>query len=190
MITSAPPPTVLADTISGDQLTQLAAVMLGLVVFAAIFALIERQRSRRGKDHGEVQPPPIDPPPSTPPPRYVSDEPAVPITVAPPPPAAPGVMPDNLPVPFVHRAHEPAAEEASRPGSEPPATSPVETVPPAAQAAAEPTVPGQAQVPESPPADHTAHAPEPTSPESPDDFGIVLPDEPSPSGSGGAEPRS
>ena len=40
MIMSALPQTVQAETISGDQLTQLAAVMLGLVVFAAIFALI------------------------------------------------------------------------------------------------------------------------------------------------------
>src|ERR1700694_2772911 len=179
------PQTVRPETSSGDQLTQLAAVMLGLVVFAAIFALVERQRSRRGKDHGEKQPPPIDPPRSTPPPRYVRDQPAVPITPPPPTPAAPAGVPDNLPVPFVRRAHEPAAEEP-RPGSQPPATPPAETGAAAAPPATEPTAPDQAELPGSP----SAHRPaEPTSPESPDDFGIVIPEEPPPSGSGGAEPR-
>src|ERR1700682_5793829 len=141
MIMSALPQTVQAETIPGAQLPQLAAVMLGLVVFAAIFALVERQRSRRGRDHGEKQPPPIDPPRSTPPPRYVSDQPAVPITTPPPTPAAPAGVPDNLPVPFVRRAHEPAAEEP-RPGSQPLATPPADTGAPAAQPATEPTAPG------------------------------------------------
>src|ERR1700716_3491860 len=97
------PQTVLAETISRDQLNQLAAVMLGLVVFAAIFALVERLRSRRGKDDDQAEAEAIDPPSSTPP-RYVSDAPAVAITTAPLPPTTPGVAPDDLPVPFVPRA--------------------------------------------------------------------------------------
>jgi hypothetical protein len=41
---------VLADGVSTDQERALAAVMLGLVVFAAVFVLVERQRSRRGRE--------------------------------------------------------------------------------------------------------------------------------------------
>jgi hypothetical protein len=41
---------VLADGIGPDQERALAAVMLGLVVFAAAFLLVERQRSRRRRE--------------------------------------------------------------------------------------------------------------------------------------------
>jgi len=41
---------VLADGVSTDQERALAAVMLGLVVFAAVFALVVRQRSSRGRE--------------------------------------------------------------------------------------------------------------------------------------------
>src|ERR1700737_3633942 len=136
MTTSTLPQAVLAETISRDQLTQLAAVMLGLVVFAAIFALVERQRSRHGKDHGDGAAPSIDSPGSAPPPRYVSDAPAVAIPTAPPAPKTPETLPDDLPVPFVPRAHEPAAPVSATPG--PPPAAPASGAPPEA-AAAEPT---------------------------------------------------
>src|ERR1700716_3722521 len=92
------PRSVLAEGLAGDQLNQLAAVMLGLVVFAAIFALIERQRSRRGKGRGEAAAPPIDPPRASASPGYVTQPPAAPVTSATPLPPAPVVAPDDLPV--------------------------------------------------------------------------------------------
>jgi hypothetical protein len=170
------PQAVLAETISRDQLNQLAAVMLGLVVFASIFALIERQRSRRGKHGDDVAEPPLDQPPSAPPPRYVSDAPAVAITTAPRSPATPDAAPDNLPVPFVPRAQEPAVDSSPAPVVMPPGP----TVTP------QPSGPRQESVP---PEQPVQPASEPAPPASPDEIGIILPDEPSAPANGGAPPR-
>jgi hypothetical protein len=176
MTMSVLPQTVLAETISRDQLNQLAAVMLGLVVFAAIFALIERQRSRRGKDPDHEALPPIDAPTSSPP-RYVSDSPSVAITTAPPSQATAEVAPDDLPVPFVPRGHEPSAQ---------PSPSSPATPGPHAAPAPEQAAPHQPELPQPPPSEQP---PGPTPPASPDEIGIVLPDEPPPPGSGGGPPR-
>jgi hypothetical protein len=40
----------LADVVSADQERGLAALLLGLVAFAAVFVLLERRRSRRGEE--------------------------------------------------------------------------------------------------------------------------------------------
>src|SRR6202171_137690 len=112
---------VLAEGISADQLRQLAAVMLGLVVFAAVFALVERQRARRGGD--EVTPPPLEDRPAVPPVEYP------PWTPAPPHSGGSALsedeLQDELPVPFVPRGHGPD------PATRAPATPPT-AVPPAA----------------------------------------------------------
>jgi hypothetical protein len=175
-------PAVLAETISRDQLNQLAAVMLGLVVFACVFALIERQRSRRSKHRDDAEAPPIDPPRSTPPPRYVSDSPAVAITTAPASRAGTEVVSDGLPMPFLPRTHEsaPASTAGQEPAAAPsvaPAPEPPSPEPARPSAAESPEMPAAGQVPESSP------------PASPDEIGIILPDEPPPAGGGGTSPR-
>ena len=157
---------VPAEALTPDQLTQLAAVMLGLVVFAAVFALIERQRGRRGRVE-DSEPAPVDDP-KPPPPRYVAEPPSVPITTAPPSPD----VPEEQPVPFVSRGHEP----------EPAAPAPAAKPPAVAQ-----TSPADLALPEFAAPDEQAESrpvepPPPVSlpPASPDEIGIVLPDDPPP----------
>jgi hypothetical protein len=183
---------VLAEGITADQLRQLAAVMLGLVVFAAIFVLVERQRVRRGGD--QVTPPPFEDAPPQPPVEYP------PWTPPPPHGDAPAVLDeaelkDELPVPFVPRGQGPArATPTTPPAVAPPAAAPAAPAPaapaPAAPARAEEltpeALPKEAATVE--PAETAASMdqhPEGSQPESPAEIGIIIPDEPAGPGKAG-----
>ncbi len=172
MALSAPWGVVLAEGITGDQVKQLSAVMLGLVVFAAVFVLVERQRS---SDHTEPAPPPeVEEPAAAPQPIYASDSGRdqgqaagsdVPLTQG-----SSETLPEELPVPFVPRSREPAPP----PPRQPPAGAKVP------ERAIEPPPPGQASAPrqENPAADRPADRRSgPPGPESPGDIGIVIPDD-------------
>src|ERR1700737_2092825 len=98
-----------AEGITSDQLRQLAAVMLGLVVFAAVFILVERQRSRRGGD--DLTPPRVEDLPSPPPVEYPPWTPSPPRESAAPLTRGEDIQ-DELPVPFVPRGPEPAPAAA------------------------------------------------------------------------------
>jgi hypothetical protein len=176
-------PLVLAEGITSDQLRQLAAVMLGLVVFAAVFVLVERQRVRRDGD--EVTPPPVEDRPAPPPVEY-------PPWTAPAPHTGPaltlgeGELQDELPVPFVPRGHGPAnvvaapstPPTAGAPDAAPPAAAIPEVKAPEVEPSKPATVePGQTV----PPLDHNSEG----SPESPAEIGIIIPDEPSGQGKPG-----
>src|ERR1700730_4873865 len=113
-------PLVLAEGITADQLRQLAAVMLGLGVFAAVFVLVERERARRGGDD-EATPPPFEEGPAppaveypawTPPPPHAGTAPAL----------SEGEIQDELPVPFVPRGQlaRPRPGGPQPPGGPPP----------------------------------------------------------------------
>ena len=166
---------VLAEAITADQLRQLAAVMLGLVVFAAVFVLVERQRVRRGGD--QVTPPPFEDPPPPPPVEYP------PWTPPPPHGDAPAVLDDGelkdeLPVPFVPRGQGPArATPTTTPAVAPPARA--EEVTPEGQQKEPPTAePAETAPP-------TDQHPEGSQPESPAEIGIIIPDEPAGPGKAG-----
>jgi hypothetical protein len=128
---------VLADGVSTDQERALAAVMLGLVVFAAVFALVERQRRRRAREARED--PPAD--------QAGASDPAA------GPDAEPAVNPD------------PPAAELYQP---PHPTTPAGIVPDPMPVVLEP-VPA--------PAPTEDHASVPAPPASPDEIGIVIPDD-------------
>ena len=165
-------PLVLAEGITADQLRQLAAVMLGLVVFAAVFVLVARQRARRGGDD-EATPPPFEEGPAppaveypawTPPPPHAGTAPAL----------SEGEIQDELPVPFVPRGHEPAPAKAapSAPaGAAPPAAARPEVAAPEAEPQRATTIEPDKNPP--PPLDHRAEG----APESPAEIGIIIPDE-------------
>jgi hypothetical protein len=128
---------VLADGVSTDQERALAAVMLGLVVFAAVFVLVERQRSRRG--------------------REARKDPLADQTGASGPPVAPVVEPGANP--------DPPAAKLYRP---PLSTTPEGIVPDPMPVVMEP-VPAPA-----PTEDHPLVL---ATPASPDEIGIVIPDD-------------
>jgi hypothetical protein len=179
-------PLVLAEGVTSDQIRQLAAVMLGLVVFAAVFVLVERQRVRRDGD--EVTPPPIEDRPVPPPVEYPPWTPPPPHTGA-APALSEGELQDELPVPFVPRGHRPAnlAAAVNKP---PPAAAP--DAGPAAAARpkvkapeVEPSKPATVEPAETapPPLDHNPEG----SPESPAEIGIIIPDEPGGQGKPGED---
>ena len=103
---------VSADSVSPEQERALVAVMLGLVVFATIFLIVERRRNRRAKAAREmpgtaeeeeppsptVAPPPVEPrAPQLYRPPLANPEGKVPDPL--PAPAAPAVAPEPLPAP-------------------------------------------------------------------------------------------
>jgi hypothetical protein len=176
------PPLVLADGVSADQLRQLAAVMLGLVVFAAVFILVERQRARRGGD--QVSPPPLEDRPAPPPVEYPPWTPPPPHTGA-APALAEGELKDELPVPFVPRDHGPAgaAADPAAPSSVgaltagAPPTAPPAPARPGLETPEEPAEPAAVETAESGSAP-LDKPPEGSHPESPAEIGIIIPDEP------------